>query len=858
MSKAVATIRTLTLLLVGAITSQAYATDITFTMSGPSPYCAGSNATLTYDATGNTFTGTNVFTAQLSDATGSFAGPVTVGTLASTSITGVISITFPGAASGTAYRIRIVASSPSVTGTDNGSDLTINAVTNVTPTISITSNPSTTVGAGSPVYFSSTITNGGASPIYTWKKNGTPVGNSNAYVLDTPADGDQIVAVVNSSLGCSSPDFATSNTITVSVDNNLTETNHSWGQRIGQPDGMGGYIERVNGSGFSIGAPTNKVYIACGSSPSAAYRKDLWEYDPLTDAWTQKADFIGTARYNAVGFSVGTKGYIGLGTTGPGTFVNDFYQYDPNTNSWLARLSFPGAARELAFGFGINGSVNRGYIGGGTSSGTDYKDFFEYNPTNNSWTARTNFGGGKRMGSAAFSSDTKAYVVAGNSSTTGAWYSDLWEYEPIGFTWTQKQNMPGGPRTRATAFTLAGDGYVGLGSSSAGSKGDFYRYNIGTNTWTQKPFFPGPPTESGGVGLVVNNRAFIYKDGRMFEYTLLTITPFPSKICTTETIPINFDASGFVFNASNLFTAQISTSPTFSVSTTLGTLMFKDPVGTVNAVFPTSANGSYYFRVTTTNPVMTTMVETITVTSLPATHSISSESGNAVCVGIPVTFTSTLDGPGFQWYKNNQPVGTDDQSYTDPELVNDDAIKAVRTYTAGCTQPVGVSSNTIQMTIRTPATPIVTVNQPNILTSTAATAYQWYKDGNTINKGTNQSYTMTESGVYKVRIQDSFGCYAFSEDLHDAFTGLEDNSFALEISAYPSPFSNDVFLSLADDIVAQGAHFSLLNELGQTIVNKQQAQKVNKLEMTGKAPGLYILRVSFGHNMVIRKLVKVN
>ena len=48
--------------------------------------------------------------------------------------------------------------------------------------------------------------------------------------------------------------------------------------------------------------------------------KDFWEYDPATNAWTQKADFGGTARYGAVGFSIGSKGYIGTGSDLNGTF----------------------------------------------------------------------------------------------------------------------------------------------------------------------------------------------------------------------------------------------------------------------------------------------------------------------------------------------------------------------------------------------------------------------------------------------------------------------------------------------------------------------------------------------------------
>ena len=40
---------------------------------------------------------------------------------------------------------------------------------------------------------------------------------------------------------------------------------------------------------------------------------DFWEYDPTTNTWTQKANFGGTPRDGAVGFSIGSKGYIGTG-----------------------------------------------------------------------------------------------------------------------------------------------------------------------------------------------------------------------------------------------------------------------------------------------------------------------------------------------------------------------------------------------------------------------------------------------------------------------------------------------------------------------------------------------------------------
>jgi hypothetical protein len=93
------------------------------TISG-SPFCAGSSVSVAYTKSG-AFTAGNVFTAQLSDASGSFASPVTIGTTTSTT-SGTISATIPVAtAGGSGYRIRVVSSTPVVTSADNGVNLTV-------------------------------------------------------------------------------------------------------------------------------------------------------------------------------------------------------------------------------------------------------------------------------------------------------------------------------------------------------------------------------------------------------------------------------------------------------------------------------------------------------------------------------------------------------------------------------------------------------------------------------------------------------------------------------------------------------------------------------------------------------------
>lgn len=99
---------------------------ITGSISG-SPFCGNaSGIAIPYTASGTYSTG-NVFTAELSDATGSFASPTTIGSVtATTSGTIISSIGLPNIA-GTAYRVRVVSSLPAIIGTINSSSLTIQA-----------------------------------------------------------------------------------------------------------------------------------------------------------------------------------------------------------------------------------------------------------------------------------------------------------------------------------------------------------------------------------------------------------------------------------------------------------------------------------------------------------------------------------------------------------------------------------------------------------------------------------------------------------------------------------------------------------------------------------------------------------
>ncbi|HRB24795.1 MAG TPA: M12 family metallo-peptidase, partial [Bacteroidia bacterium] len=132
------------------ITTSTGLTTITTSPVSPLSFCKGAslNVPYTVDAAANAG---NVFTAQLSNASGSFASPVNIGTLTSTSA-GTITCQIPlGTATGAAFRIRVISSNPSVIGSDNNSNITVNGspTPSISGTTSFCSGSSTTLNAGS-------------------------------------------------------------------------------------------------------------------------------------------------------------------------------------------------------------------------------------------------------------------------------------------------------------------------------------------------------------------------------------------------------------------------------------------------------------------------------------------------------------------------------------------------------------------------------------------------------------------------------------------------------------------------------------------------------------------------------------
>ena len=275
-----------------------------------------------------------------------------------------------------------------------------------------------------------------------------------------------------------------------------------------------GWIQKSNFGGDARHRTTglslnNKAYMGLGHYNGAGVNilyDDWWEYDPSTNAWTQKADYLGGDCYHAAGFEIDNIGYVGTGRTSAigSILVQDFFKYDPVTNIWTPIASFAGVGRRGAVSFVLDDIA---YVGTGESNVGRVGTFYKYDPQIDTWTQVSSIPSADRTSSVAFSIDNYGYVGTGDLSTGST--NDFWQYDPSLDQWTQKPNVGQLPRQEASAFSLEGKGYIltGLNSFTGDNYSDMWEYDPTTETWLQIGDFLGT-SRRYLTSLVLNGNAY--------------------------------------------------------------------------------------------------------------------------------------------------------------------------------------------------------------------------------------------------------------------------------------------------------------------------------------------------------------
>jgi N-acetylneuraminic acid mutarotase len=152
----------------------------------------------------------------------------------------------------------------------------------------------------------------------------------------------------------------------------------SWTQKAAIP----GY-KRMGAVSFVI---NNIAYVVTGTN-NGVYNNDMWSYDPTTDTWTEKKKITNVSdqsyddtyttitRAYAVAFVMNNKAELSTGSNGG--LNSKTWEYDPTQDQWTEKTPFEGTAREQAVGFTLK---NRGFVTTGKNATIQLDDTREFKP----------------------------------------------------------------------------------------------------------------------------------------------------------------------------------------------------------------------------------------------------------------------------------------------------------------------------------------------------------------------------------------------------------------------------------------------------------------------------------------------
>lgn len=319
------------------------------TLAVDSLLCAGGGAlTVPFSSTG-TFLQGNVFTAELSDATGSFANPTVIGSLSLSGQdpSGVIQGQIPASVpAGTGYRVRVVSSTPVLVAADNGTDISITEVGLQVSAFQYSNGHNVSCPGSLDGSIDLSVTSGQAPFTYAW--TGPNGFTSSSEDLSGIGSGTYAVTVTDAS-GC-----VGSETITLTepaFDLTLTATGIScYGQNDGSitAQASGGALPYTytwsGGSGSissstaiypSLSAGTYTITVTDGNGCSLSDSVTITEPDSLQLAVNSPSSPCG----HHISCANGSDGSIDLAVTGGSS---------PFTYTWSGPGSFASAQEDLS------------------------------------------------------------------------------------------------------------------------------------------------------------------------------------------------------------------------------------------------------------------------------------------------------------------------------------------------------------------------------------------------------------------------------------------------------------------------------------------------------------------------------
>ena len=382
------------------------------------------------------------------------------------------------------------------------------------------------------------------------------------------------------------------------------------------------------------------------------------------------------------------------------------------------------------------------------------------------------------------------------------------------------------------------------GSSVAFSApaGDTYQWQLNGNPISGAISNTYTASSAGNYSVLITNSSGCTNTS---SSQAVTVNALPSAVVTVSGATTFCSGGSVIFNtaAGDMYQWELNGTP---VS------------GETSNTYTATASGNYSVVVTNSNACTnTSLVETVLVNPLPSAI-VTAAGVTSFCSGDSVMLSSS-SATTFQWMYNGNPISGATTNMYDALNTGDYSVM-ISDGTCSAT-----SVNTMVTVYALPTTPVITQSGA-VLTSTSASSYQWYYNGNPISGAISSSYTVTANGTYYVVITNANGCEATSASVLITTTGITmtQGQGVDIVNAYPNPYTDftSVQITVADNSQVIAEVYSLLGEHIQTLVNSELSAGVHSFDFGAKqlgySSGVYIVKVLINNKMYVTRIIENN
>jgi uncharacterized repeat protein (TIGR03803 family) len=638
----------------------------------------------------------------------------------------------------------------------------------------------------------------------------------------------------------------------------------------------------------------------------------LYEYEPATNTYTKKYDFIYTPSTSTsvdgalprATLMQASNGLLYATTSIGGSSKSGvLFEYNISTNTYAKKIDFNGAPSGRYPNSGLMQASNGKLYGLTNTGGANGEGvLFEIDPVTNAFATKYSFSstdGSFPSGVLVQATNGKLYGLSsfGGLNSIGA----LFEFDPSSGVYSKKFDFDGtnGKRPQGSMILAANSKLYGMSSEGgANSNGVLFEYDPATNTLIKKIDFDNTTSGQYPNGdLIQANNGKLYGmsydggngggSGVLFEYNIATNTLTPR---VTFGADDGENPTGSLVQAPN---GKLYGMTTAGGTNLQGVLFEFDPATNSyvkklnfdgantgyqpNGSLAVSPNGKLYCGTTYGGANGRGVIFEYD----PATNVFTKKHD----------FNGT-DGGGFLYSRLLFVKGEQTISFAAlPDKTIGDAAFALNATTTS-TLPVSFSTTSTTITLSgsqvtivsagrviitatqtgntnynvatpversfciKPAQPTITLSNLNsetpTLTSSASTGNQWYRNDVVISGATNTVLTATEEGTYKVRSVVDDCVSNFSDEVILVVTSLEENGN--QISLFPNPTADWITVSLNE--LNGNKQISIVNTQGMVKESREVEGSETTFNVAAYARGVYFVKVKMKNSVRILRFVK--